>query len=30
VSFKVPEEGNYRVTVTLNDPAKESITTVKA
>ena len=30
VSFKVPEEGNYRVTVTLGDPAKESVTTVKA
>jgi lysophospholipase L1-like esterase len=29
-SFRVPEEGNYRVTVTLGDPATESVTTVKA
>lgn len=29
-SFRVPEEGNYKVTVTLGDPATESVTTVKA
>ena len=29
-SFKVPEEGNYKVTVTLGDPAAESVTTIKA
>ena len=29
-SVAVPEEGNYRVTVTLGDPAGESITTIKA
>lgn len=29
-SVRVPEEGNYRVTVTLGDPAAESDTTVKA
>lgn len=29
-SIRVPEEGNYRVTVTLGDPAADSATTVKA
>src|SRR5689334_14468466 len=29
-SVRVPEEGNYRVTVTLGDPQGESDTTVKA
>jgi len=29
-SVRVPEEGNYRVTVTLGDPAAESVTTIKA
>ena len=29
-SVKVPAEGNYRVTVTLGDPASASVTTVKA
>lgn len=29
-SMRVPEEGNYQVTVTLGDPAAESVTTVKA
>lgn len=29
-SVKVPEEGNYRVTVTLGDAASSSVTTVKA
>jgi len=29
-SVRVPEEGNYRVTVTLGDPVADSITTVKA
>ena len=29
-SLHVPEEGNYRVTVTLGDAAAESVTTVKA
>jgi lysophospholipase L1-like esterase len=29
-SVRVPEEGNYRVTVTLGDPAADSITTIKA
>jgi hypothetical protein len=29
-SVRVPEEGNYRVTVTLGDPAADSVTTVKA
>jgi lysophospholipase L1-like esterase len=29
-SIRVPEEGNYRVTVTLGDPAADSVTTVKA
>jgi lysophospholipase L1-like esterase len=29
-SVKLPEEGNYRVTVTLGDPRAESVTTVKA
>ncbi|HUI57875.1 MAG TPA: rhamnogalacturonan acetylesterase [Bryobacteraceae bacterium] len=29
-SIKVPEEGNYRVTVTLGDPDADSVTTVKA
>ena len=29
-SIKVPEEGNYKVTVTLGDPGHESTTTVKA
>ncbi len=27
---RVPREGNYRVTVTLGDPAGESVTTIKA
>jgi lysophospholipase L1-like esterase len=30
LSFQVPEEGNYRVTVKLGDPAAASVTTVKA
>ena len=29
-SVRVPEEGNYRVTVTLGDPAADSVTTIKA
>jgi hypothetical protein len=29
-SVKVPEEGNYKVTVVLGDPASDSVTTVKA
>ena len=29
-SVRVPEEGNYRVTVTLGDPTADSVTTVKA
>jgi lysophospholipase L1-like esterase len=29
-SVRVPEEGNYRVTVTLGDPQTASVTTVKA
>ncbi len=29
-SVRVPEEGNYRVTLTLGDPASETVTTVKA
>jgi lysophospholipase L1-like esterase len=29
-SVKVPAEGNYKVTVTLGDPERESVTTVKA
>src|ERR1035438_3193349 len=29
-SVRVPEEGNYRVTVTLGDPAANSVTTIKA
>jgi len=29
-SIKVPEEGNYKVTVTLGDPDADSVTTVKA
>jgi lysophospholipase L1-like esterase len=29
-SIRVPEEGNYRVTVTLGDPAADSVTTIKA
>jgi lysophospholipase L1-like esterase len=29
-SVRVPEEGNYRVTVTLGNPAADSVTTVKA
>ena len=29
-SVRVPEEGNYRVTVTLGDPQAASVTTVKA
>jgi lysophospholipase L1-like esterase len=29
-SVRVPEEGNYRVTATLGDPAGESTTTIKA
>jgi len=29
-SVRVPEEGNYRVTVTLGDAAAESVTTIKA
>jgi len=29
-SVRVPEEGNYRVTVTLGDPRAASVTTVKA
>jgi len=29
-SMRVPEEGNYKVTVTLGDPSAESVTTVKA
>jgi lysophospholipase L1-like esterase len=29
-SVRVPEEGNYRVTVTLGDPANDSVTTIKA
>ena len=29
-SFRVPEEGNYKVIVTLGDPSAESTTTVKA
>jgi len=29
-SVRVPEEGNYRITVTLGDPAGDSVTTVKA
>jgi len=29
-SFRVPEEGNYRVTVTLGDPDADSVTTIKA
>jgi lysophospholipase L1-like esterase len=29
-SLKVPDEGNYKVTVTLGDSARESTTTVKA
>lgn len=29
-SVRVPEEGNYRVRVTLGDPEAESITTIKA
>jgi len=29
-SIRVPEEGNYRVTVTLGDPNTASVTTVKA
>ena len=29
-SVRVPEEGNYRVTLTLGDPDAESVTTVKA
>jgi lysophospholipase L1-like esterase len=27
---RLPEEGNYRVTVTLGDPAADSVTTIKA
>src|SRR5215831_4394181 len=30
LSIKVPDEGNYRVTVTLGDPEAASVTTVKA
>lgn len=30
LSVKVPEEGNYRVTVTLGDPDAPAVTTVKA
>jgi lysophospholipase L1-like esterase len=30
LSVQVPEEGNYRVTVKLGDPAEPSVTTVKA
>jgi lysophospholipase L1-like esterase len=30
ISFPLPEEGNYRVTVKLGDPAAPSVTTVKA
>jgi len=29
-SVRVPEDGNYKVTVTLGDPAAESVTTIKA
>ena len=29
-SVRVPEEGNYRVTVVLGDPAADSVTTIKA
>ena len=29
-SVRVPEEGNYRVTVTLGDPSADSVTTIKA
>jgi lysophospholipase L1-like esterase len=29
-SVRVPAEGNYRVTVTLGDPAADSVTTIKA
>lgn len=29
-TFKVPSEGNWRVTVTLGDPAAESLTTINA
>jgi lysophospholipase L1-like esterase len=29
-AVRVPEEGNYRVTVTLGDPAADSVTTIKA
>ena len=29
-SVRVPEEGNYRVTVTLGDPSSETVTTIKA
>ena len=29
-SVRVPEEGNYKVTVTLGDPAADSVTTIKA
>src|SRR4051794_5641666 len=30
LSIQVPEEGNYRVTVTMGDPETEATTTVKA
>ncbi len=29
-SVRVPEEGNYKVTITLGDPAADSVTTIKA
>src|ERR1035441_8781038 len=29
-SVRVPEEGNYKVTATLGDPANDSVTTIKA